>query len=251
VSTKNAGIRVGSEKAMRALGERLGRLLEPGDFVGLSGELGAGKTVLVRGIAQGAGVPPGEVASPTFAIVYPYRGRIPIFHADLYRVADADELYATGFFDLLGAGGATLVEWIDRVPEAVPPEHLQIRIERTGARTRRIALEAAGERHEGLARALAAEALSGPRTRGPLEERPSAGRLGSGPRTRGPLEERPSAGRLGSGPRNRGPLEERPSAGRLGSGPRTRGPLGERPSAGRLGSGKPAVKTPPRGRKKR
>lgn len=160
-------IPVRSEKAMRELGERLGGLLEPGDFIGLSGELGAGKTVLARGIAQGAGVAPGEVASPTFAIVYPYRGRIPVFHADLYRVSDADELYATGFFDLLGTGGAAVVEWIERVPEALPPEHLLVRIERTGVRTRRLVLTFSGARGEALAGALAGPA--GPSKQGEKE----------------------------------------------------------------------------------
>ena len=96
-----------------ALGVKLGRLLEPGDFVGLAGELGAGKTALVRGICEGAGVDPDDVTSPTFTIVQSYAGRLPIHHADLYRLANADELYATGFFDL---EGAALVEWVDRVP---------------------------------------------------------------------------------------------------------------------------------------
>jgi len=92
--------------------------------------------VLVRGIAEGAGVPASEVASPSFAIVYPYCGSIVLHHADLYRLADLDELYATGFFDLLEKG-ATLVEWIDRVPEAMPEERLVVRIERTSERSRR------------------------------------------------------------------------------------------------------------------
>lgn len=144
---------VRSPAAMRRLGACLGRLLERGDFVGLIGDLGAGKTVFAKGVAEGAGVPASEVASPTFAIVYPYRGRVPIHHADLYRLADVDELYATGFFDLLPQG-ATVVEWIDRVPEALPEEHLVVRIERSGARGRRLALEAKGARHEALEKAL-------------------------------------------------------------------------------------------------
>src|SRR5947209_19465719 len=93
-----------SARATRALGARLGKLLAPGDAVALIGELGAGKTELVRGICRGAGVPGTEVASPTFAIVSAYRGRLPVYHADLYRVADYDELFATGFFDLGGDG---------------------------------------------------------------------------------------------------------------------------------------------------
>lgn len=111
-----------------ALGVRLGALLEPGDFIALSGELGAGKTQFARGIAQGAGVDPREVTSPTFAIVSTYRGRLPIHHADFYRIGDADELYATGFFDLI-RDGAALVEWAERVPSAIPVDHLAIRIE--------------------------------------------------------------------------------------------------------------------------
>jgi tRNA threonylcarbamoyladenosine biosynthesis protein TsaE len=114
-----------SAEETRVLGQRLGAVLRPGDFVGLVGDLGAGKTELVRGIADGLGVEKSQVASPTFAIVYPYEGgRLPLFHADLYRVADFDELYATGFLDLLGAGGAVVVEWIDRIWEAAPEDAL-------------------------------------------------------------------------------------------------------------------------------
>jgi tRNA threonylcarbamoyladenosine biosynthesis protein TsaE len=145
---------VRSPSAMRRLGACLGQLLQPGDFVGLAGDLGAGKTVLARGIAEGAQVPAERVASPTFAIVYPYQGRILIHHADLYRLSDEDELEATGYFDLLKQAAATVVEWIDKVPGAVPPEHLRVTIERTGDRGRRVRLEPVGDRHQALAQAL-------------------------------------------------------------------------------------------------
>jgi tRNA threonylcarbamoyladenosine biosynthesis protein TsaE len=140
-----------SESAERtfALGEALGRVLAPGHFIGLIGDLGAGKTQLARGIAAGAGVAPSEVASPTFAIVYPYRGRIPLNHADLYRIADRDELYATGFFDL-PSSGAMLVEWLDRIPEAAPADHLQIRIDVVDDDRRRIIARASGPLHAAL-----------------------------------------------------------------------------------------------------
>ncbi|HEY6100947.1 MAG TPA: tRNA (adenosine(37)-N6)-threonylcarbamoyltransferase complex ATPase subunit type 1 TsaE, partial [Anaeromyxobacter sp.] len=105
-----------SARRTSALGERLGRLLRPGDVVALVGELGAGKTQLVRGACAGARVPAREVSSPSFAIVATYHGRIPVHHADLYRIGDEDELYATGFFDLVGGEGALLVEWADRIP---------------------------------------------------------------------------------------------------------------------------------------
>lgn len=128
-----------SPEQTRELGVRLGEVLQPGDFVGLVGDLGAGKTHFIRGIAEGAGVDRTQVASPTFAIVYPYEGgRIPLYHADLYRLADYDELYATGFMDLIGGDGAMLVEWIDKVPEAAPPELLVLTFEHVpGAEERR------------------------------------------------------------------------------------------------------------------
>jgi tRNA threonylcarbamoyladenosine biosynthesis protein TsaE len=162
-----------SAEATARLGRRLGQLLRPGHVVGLVGDLGAGKTQLSRGACQGAGVEPGDVSSPTFAIVQTYRGRLPIHHADLYRLGDLDELYATGFMDLLGGEGALLVEWADRLAGWLPPEHLIIRLaEVDGHPTwRRLALEPAGERHAELAGALtrpmgpAAKARTGARTR--------------------------------------------------------------------------------------
>jgi tRNA threonylcarbamoyladenosine biosynthesis protein TsaE len=116
-----------SARETRELGAALGRILEPGDFVALLGDLGAGKTELARGVAAGCGVPPEEVASPTFAIVHRYRGRIPLVHADLYRLTGEDDLYGTGYFELRDAGdAAVLVEWADRVPRAVPPDGLRL-----------------------------------------------------------------------------------------------------------------------------
>jgi tRNA threonylcarbamoyladenosine biosynthesis protein TsaE len=146
-----------SASETRRLGERLGRRLEPGDVVALSGELGAGKTQLARGICRGAGVPDGEVSSPTFAIVATYRGRLPVNHADLYRIGDEDELHATGFHDLVGRAGATVVEWADRFPGALPRERLEIRLthEPGHPSTRRLVISGFGDRHAGLARTLA------------------------------------------------------------------------------------------------
>jgi tRNA threonylcarbamoyladenosine biosynthesis protein TsaE len=146
-----------SASETRRLGERLGRLLGPGDVVALSGELGAGKTQLARGICRGAGVPDDEVSSPTFAIVATYHGRLPVNHADLYRIGDADELHATGFDDLLAGGGASVVEWAERFPGALPPERLDIRLEHVEGRpsARRMAVTGTGARHAALAQALA------------------------------------------------------------------------------------------------
>jgi tRNA threonylcarbamoyladenosine biosynthesis protein TsaE len=101
-------------------------------------------------------VPDAEVASPSFAIVSSYHGRIPVHHADLYRVGDYDELYATGFTDLVGGAGATLVEWADRVPGALPAERLEVRLWHDPRRpsVRRVELRGLGERHAALAESL-------------------------------------------------------------------------------------------------
>ncbi len=140
-----------SAEQTTALGRALGEVLESGDFIGLSGTLGAGKTQLARGIAEGAGVNPHEVASPTFAILYPYEARgFTLFHADLYRVADEDELYATGFFELFEGPGAFLVEWLDRVPGAAPEQLLRIELVSTGLDRREVRATAIGARPEAL-----------------------------------------------------------------------------------------------------
>ncbi len=157
-----------SARATHAVGARLGRLLAPGDVVALVGELGAGKTQLVRGACDGAGVAPEEVSSPSFAIVATYRGRIPVHHADLYRIGDPDELYGTGFGDLVGGDGALLVEWADRVPGALPDERLTIALahDRRAPDVRHLVIEGTGARHAELARQLAAGGAgrSGPRS---------------------------------------------------------------------------------------
>jgi tRNA threonylcarbamoyladenosine biosynthesis protein TsaE len=145
-----------SARATRALGAALGRALAPGDVVALVGELGAGKTELVRGVCAGAEVPEREVSSPTFAIVATYHGRIPVHHADLYRLADEDELHATGFADLLGGTGALLVEWADRIPGALPPERLEVRLAHGATPSARtVTVHGEGERHAALAREIA------------------------------------------------------------------------------------------------
>jgi tRNA threonylcarbamoyladenosine biosynthesis protein TsaE len=136
----------GSPEETHALGVKLGQVLDTGDFVGLAGELGAGKTTLVRGICQGAGVNPEHVTSPTFTIVQTYPGRVPVNHADLYRITNADELYATGFFDL---EGVALVEWVDklRLPEQ---DMLRIEMSVVDEKKRRIDMSATGPRSTGL-----------------------------------------------------------------------------------------------------
>ena len=148
-------LRLSAPAQTRALCERLASLLRPGDFIGLSGDLGAGKTFLSRSLCESLGVPKRQIASPTFSIVHPYEGgRLPVQHADLYRIGDYDELHATGFLDLVGGPSVLLVEWIDRVPEAAPPEWLHIEMRHVGPRTRVAVLTGHGRRGRELVEAL-------------------------------------------------------------------------------------------------
>lgn len=139
------------DEATWALGERLAALVEPGDFLGLSGDLGAGKTTLSRALCEALGVPRQQIASPTYSIFHPYTGgRLPILHADLYRLEDEDELVATGFYDLLDGEGLVLVEWIDRIPEAAPESWLHVHLLHVDEAHREAVIEGHGPRGEAL-----------------------------------------------------------------------------------------------------
>lgn len=133
-----------------SLGERLGRVLEAHDFVGLDGQLGAGKTLFSRGVASGAGVPLEDVSSPTYSIVQTYSGRLTLHHADLYRLATEADLFATGYFDLLESDAAMLVEWVSQVPGALPDDALILRLEVPTPDSRRFVITAVGERSQAL-----------------------------------------------------------------------------------------------------
>lgn len=133
-----------------ALGRALGTALQSGDFVGLTGQLGAGKTLFSRGVAEGAGVATDEVSSPTYSIIQSYRGRLKLHHADLYRLTSEADLFSTGFHDLLEDEGAFLVEWVEHVPGAAPPDALRITLEVTSPETRKLSVTTSGPRSEAL-----------------------------------------------------------------------------------------------------
>lgn len=125
--------RVESAEAMLALGERLGSVLEPGDLVLLTGELGAGKTTLTQGIAKGLGIER-AVTSPTFVTVKPYLlvGGGEFFHVDLYRVEDPDYLSDQGILEELEDGARVVVEWAERSRPLDEYERLLVRIHQDG-----------------------------------------------------------------------------------------------------------------------
>jgi tRNA threonylcarbamoyladenosine biosynthesis protein TsaE len=107
----------------RALAERLG----PGDVVAFFGELGSGKTTMIKGIAAGLGVTE-TVRSPSFVIVTEYRGRIPVYHVDLYRLEGLSALEGIGLEDYLGGDGVCLVEWAERAEGFIPKSAIRVRL---------------------------------------------------------------------------------------------------------------------------
>ena len=123
-----------------ALGERLAKCLSSGSVVALYGDLGAGKTALVRGMARGLGIEE-SVSSPTFTIVNEYPGHPALFHFDLYRLKNAEELYAIGWEDYLDRDGICVVEWSENAPEAFPEDTVRVYLERLSETDRLIRVE--------------------------------------------------------------------------------------------------------------
>ena len=108
------------------IGENLGKKLKKGDVVAFFGELGAGKTAMVRGIARAFGCED-QVSSPTFALVHEYTGTQPLFHFDMYRIESFEDLYSTGFFDYLGRG-IMLIEWSENIVSHLPENSIKVTI---------------------------------------------------------------------------------------------------------------------------
>ncbi len=126
-----------SESETQALGRRLGEKLGPGAVVAFTGDLGAGKTALTRGLAEGLGIAD-RITSPTFTIVNEYEGgRLPLFHFDLYRLGSSEELYEIGWEDYLARGGVCAVEWSENAADALEDGAVRIDIRRGEGEDRR------------------------------------------------------------------------------------------------------------------
>ena len=135
------------------MGRILGQTIGPGHVVGLVGELGAGKTCFVQGVSRGLEVDPHVyVSSPTFTLVNEYPGRLTLYHIDLYRLSDPDELVEIGLDDYYRGDGACLVEWFDRFPQDAPPGHMELRFEVLDDSRRRVDVRACGPEHMALGR---------------------------------------------------------------------------------------------------
>lgn len=113
-----------------ALGEKIGRLAEPGTVLTLVGDLGVGKTVFTQGVAAGLGIRE-SVNSPTFTIVQIYEeGRMPFYHFDVYRIGDVEEMEEIGYEDCFYGNGLCLIEWANLIEEILPPSYTRIKIEK-------------------------------------------------------------------------------------------------------------------------
>ena len=145
-ASSEVAVRTTSAAETIALGERLGRVARPGDLVCLWGDLGAGKTQVAKGVAVGLGIDT-TITSPTFILMAEYPGRIPLFHVDLYRLADAADALAGGVVDDRQADGLTVVEWPERMGDVLPAERLDVRIDGTGDEPRTIAVAATADRY--------------------------------------------------------------------------------------------------------
>jgi tRNA threonylcarbamoyladenosine biosynthesis protein TsaE len=127
-----------SPEETASLGARLAQVLRAGDVVAFTGDLGAGKTAFVSGMARGLGIED-RVTSPTFTIVNEYEGgRLPLFHFDMYRLGSADELFDVGWEDYLARGGVCAVEWTENVAEAIEPDAVRVSIRRGDDESSRI-----------------------------------------------------------------------------------------------------------------
>ena len=142
-----------SARETKAWGRRLASLLSGGELLGLSGELGAGKTCFIKGLARGLNLQEERILSPTFTMIQEHHGRLPLYHIDLYRLeeTDVDEL---GLREYLFSSGVAAVEWIERLREAPELDCLQIRISYDGANYRKIELIASDARYESILQRL-------------------------------------------------------------------------------------------------
>jgi tRNA threonylcarbamoyladenosine biosynthesis protein TsaE len=133
------------------IGKSIGRRLLPGDVVALVGELGAGKTQLIKGLAAGAGIRnPAYISSPSFTLINEYPGKMTFYHVDLFRLGEEKEAEELGLEDYFQSKGITAIEWADKIPSLLPKELLLIRIAYTGRNRRSLEIVGKGKRYEAL-----------------------------------------------------------------------------------------------------
>lgn len=122
-------IRLNNLEETEEFGTKLGKILKSGDIICLNGDLGAGKTTLTKSIGLGLDVKE-YITSPTFTLINQYRGRLPVYHFDVYRLENADELYDLGFDEYFYGNGVCIIEWADKIENLLPKERLVLDIKK-------------------------------------------------------------------------------------------------------------------------
>ncbi|MTI71979.1 MAG: tRNA (adenosine(37)-N6)-threonylcarbamoyltransferase complex ATPase subunit type 1 TsaE [Firmicutes bacterium] len=142
------------ELETKKIGYKLGSILKSGDVVCLIGDLGAGKTTLTKSITKGLGVDD-YVTSPTFTLINEYEGKYPVYHFDVYRISDVDEMYDLGYDEYLFSEGVIIIEWANLIEEILPKERLTIKLKRTkDLEKREINIYGKGKRYEEIIKEL-------------------------------------------------------------------------------------------------
>jgi len=143
-----------SVKDTLKIGKIIAKNLHEGDIICLFGQLGSGKTVLTKGIAQGLGIKKDKIISPTFVLIRQYRAKLPFFHLDLYRLKESKDILALGYEEYLYNNGITVIEWADRLRYLLPEEYLKIELFIKAASQRLIKFSPIGRHYKGLLRSL-------------------------------------------------------------------------------------------------
>jgi tRNA threonylcarbamoyladenosine biosynthesis protein TsaE len=143
-----------SVKETMKIGRMLARKLLPADIICLYGNLGSGKTVLTKGIAEGLGIKAQAVVSPTFVLIRQYEAKIPLYHFDLYRLESQEDIEGLGYEEYLFDNAITVIEWADRLGCLTPKEYLRIELSSKSAAERKIEIRAIGERYKKLLSAI-------------------------------------------------------------------------------------------------
>lgn len=156
-----------SARQTMSWGSRLGRLLKGGEIIALIGELGAGKTCFVRGVANGLEVgKEAWIRSPSFTLINEYQGRLPVYHIDLYRVEGRAQLEGLNLREYLYADGASLIEWFEHLPAGEVDEYLEVRIAYVNGAKRELTFTSHGERYEKIIEVLRAQKSNGSKVQG-------------------------------------------------------------------------------------
>ena len=129
MENRNETFKTETPEETQALGEKLGRTLKQGDVIALIGDLGTGKTCLTQGIARGVGIAPNEiVSSPSYILINEYSGTVPIYHIDLYRLENSEEIAELGLSEYVEGDGICIIEWAERMADALPDTCIRIHI---------------------------------------------------------------------------------------------------------------------------